>query len=81
MWTEEDNKLKAQFEFSDFIEAFAFMSSVAILAEKDNHHPFWTNVYNKVNIELCTHDAGNIVTDKDRKLAKAIDKVYLRYKK
>ncbi len=81
MWTEEDNKLKAQFEFSDFIEAFAFMSSVAILAEKDNHHPFWTNVYNKVNIELCTHDAGNIVTDKDRKLAKAIDKVYLRHKK
>jgi len=80
MWIEEDNKLKAQFKFSDFIEAFAFMSSVAILAEKANHHPFWTNVYNHVNIELCTHDAGNIVTDKDRDLAMAIDKIYLRHK-
>jgi 4a-hydroxytetrahydrobiopterin dehydratase len=73
MWIEEDNKLKRNFTFKDFSEAFAFMTRVAILAEKQNHHPYWSNVYNKVNIELNTHDAGNIVTAKDHKLAKAID--------
>ncbi len=72
-WKEENNRLSADFEFKDFIEAWAFMSKVAILAEKSDHHPSWSNVYNKVKIELCTHDAGNIVTDKDRKLAEAID--------
>lgn len=49
------------------------MTKVAIIAEKMNHHPNWSNVYNKVTIELSTHDAGNVVTDKDRKLAEAID--------
>lgn len=73
MWIEEDNKLKKTFEFKDFQEAFAFMVRVAFLAESQNHHPNWSNVYNKVFIELCTHDRGNIVTEKDRKLAKAID--------
>ena len=73
MWTEKDNKLQRVFEFKDFVEAFAFMTKVAILAEKMNHHPYWSNVYNKVTIELSTHDAGNIVTDKDRKLAELID--------
>jgi 4a-hydroxytetrahydrobiopterin dehydratase len=73
MWTEENNRLKRTFVFKDFTEAFGFMTKVAIAAEKMDHHPFWTNVYNKVSIELSTHDAGNIVTDKDRKLAKAID--------
>lgn len=73
MWIEEDNKLKKAFEFKDFQEAFAFMVRVAFLAESQNHHPNWSNVYNKVFIELCTHDQGNIVTEKDRKLAKAID--------
>lgn len=73
MWQEEDNKLKKTFEFKNFVEAFGFMSQVAILAEKMDHHPWWANVYNKVEIELTTHDAGNTVTDNDRQLAKAID--------
>jgi 4a-hydroxytetrahydrobiopterin dehydratase len=73
MWIEKDNKLKADFSFEDFINAFAFMTKVAILAEKMDHHPNWSNVYNKVSIELSTHDAGDIVTEKDYKLAKAID--------
>jgi len=75
MWKEEDNKLKKSFEFKDFSEAFAFMARVALLADKMDHHPWWSNVYNKVNIELQTHDAGNIVTEKDKKLAEAIDKL------
>ncbi len=73
MWSEENNKLIKEFTFKNFTEAFGFMTKVAIEAEKMNHHPFWTNVYNKVNIELSTHDAGDIVTDKDRKLADIID--------
>lgn len=73
MWIEENHKLKRTFKFKDFSEAFAFMTRVAILAEKMNHHPNWSNVYNKVTIELNTHDAGNIVTEKDRQLAQAID--------
>ncbi len=73
MWTEENNQLKRTFKFKDFIEAFAFMSKVAILSEKQNHHPNWSNVYNTVEICLSTHDAGNVVTEKDRKLAAAID--------
>lgn len=75
MWVEEDNKLKKTFEFKDFPEAFAFMVRVAFLAESQGHHPNWSNVYNKVNIELTTHDEGNIVTDKDRRLANAIDRL------
>jgi 4a-hydroxytetrahydrobiopterin dehydratase len=73
MWTEGNNRLTKTFKFTNFVEAFGFMSKVALLAEKHNHHPFWTNVYNSVTIELNTHDAGGIVTDKDRALAKAID--------
>lgn len=75
MWTEQNNQLQKSFVFKDFSEAFAFMTRVALLAEKHNHHPFWTNVWNKVEIFLNTHDAGDIVTDKDRKLAEAIDKL------
>ncbi len=75
MWKEQDNKLKRTFEFKDFSEAFAFMTRVALIAEKQNHHPWWSNVYNKVEMELNTHDAGDIVTEKDWKLAKAIDKL------
>lgn len=73
MWTETNNQLFKKFEFKNFSEAFAFMTRVALLAEKMDHHPLWTNVYNKVEIWLSTHDAGNIVTDKDRKLADKID--------
>ncbi len=73
MWKEENNELNRQFVFKNFSEAFAFMTRVAFIAEKMNHHPEWSNVYNKVSIHLSTHDAGNTVTDKDRKLAAAID--------
>jgi 4a-hydroxytetrahydrobiopterin dehydratase len=73
MWKEENNKLTRTFTFKDFTEAFGFMAKVAIVAEKMNHHPNWSNVYNRVSFELSTHDVGNIVTDKDRKLAAAID--------
>ena len=75
MWQETNNTLQRSFTFSDFSEAFAFMTRVALIAESMDHHPEWTNVYNKVNIRLSTHDAGNTVTDKDRKLAAAIDKL------
>ncbi|MBO3699853.1 4a-hydroxytetrahydrobiopterin dehydratase [Roseivirga sp. E12] len=73
MWNEVDNKLVRTFEFKDFVEAFGFMTRVAIAAEKADHHPNWSNVYNKVTIELTTHDAGNVVTDNDRNLARVID--------
>lgn len=73
MWTEENNKLTKTFEFQDFTQAFGFMSKVAIEAEKMNHHPNWSNVYNTVTFELSTHDAGDVVTDKDHALAKKID--------
>ena len=75
MWKEEDNALKRDFEFADFIEAFGFLTRVALVAEKVNHHPHITNVYNRVSLTLNTHDAGNTVTDKDRKLAAAIDEL------
>ena len=77
MWKEENNTLHRQFKFKDFSEAFAFMTRVALAAEKMDHHPKWTNVYNMVDIWLSTHDAGNMVTDKDRKLAKIIDSLLL----
>ncbi len=77
MWEEIENKLYKKFEFSDFSAAFAFMTRVAIAAEKADHHPLWTNVYNKVEIWLSTHDAGDIITEKDRKLAKVIDTFFL----
>lgn len=73
MWKEEDNMLKRSFEFKDFIEAFSFMTKVAFLAEKMNHHPDWSNSYNKVSIALTSHDKGNVITDRDRALAKEID--------
>lgn len=78
-WIEQDNKLIGEFLFKDFSQAWAFMTEVAMLAEKQNHHPEWTNVWNSVRIKLSTHDAGNIVTDKDRKLADSINKVFDRY--
>jgi 4a-hydroxytetrahydrobiopterin dehydratase len=68
--------LKKSFTFSDFTEAFAFMTRVAFLAEAHQHHPNWSNVYNRVEIALTTHDAGNVVTDKDLKLAQAIDELF-----
>lgn len=75
MWKEENNQLSREFKFNDFTEAFAFMTRVAFLAEKHGHHPNWSNVYNTVTINLTTHDAGNTITEKDRKLAAAIDAI------
>ncbi len=75
MWQEQNNQLKKTFQFKNFVEAFSFMTKVALIAERMNHHPDWRNVYNRVEISLCTHDAGDVVTDRDRKLAEAIDKI------
>ncbi|MES1198004.1 MAG: 4a-hydroxytetrahydrobiopterin dehydratase [Chitinophagaceae bacterium] len=72
-WVEKGNKLYKKFQFKNFSEAFAFMTRVAIEAEKMDHHPLWTNVYNTVEIWLNTHDAGDIVTEKDKKLSAKID--------
>ncbi len=74
-WKEENNKLHAHIEFKDFSEAFAFISRVALIAEKMNHHPEIKNVYNKVDLVLYTHDAGDVVTDKDRELSQKISKL------
>lgn len=63
------------FEFKDFNQAFEFMKEVAIIADRMDHHPYWTNCWNKVYIELNTHSAGGIVTKKDSALAEAIDKI------
>lgn len=79
MWTEANNKLQATLQFKDFVEAFSFMTAVAFHAEKQNHHPNWSNVWNTVNIELSTHDAGNIVTERDYKLADTISEIYKKY--
>lgn len=75
MWKEENNRLIKTFKFHDFTEAFGFMTKVALIAEKMDHHPTWSNSYNSVTIGLSTHDAGNIVTDKDRNLAHLIDQL------
>lgn len=76
MFVEKDNELYAHFTFPDFITAFAFMTKVWEIAEKMNHHPKWTNVYNSVEIWLTTHDAWNTITDLDRTLAIEIEKIY-----
>lgn len=76
-WIEEENALCKKFVFKDFKEAMLFMNKVALFAEEQNHHPWWSNVYNKVEIKLTTHDAGNTVSDKDRRLAQAIDEIEL----
>jgi 4a-hydroxytetrahydrobiopterin dehydratase len=78
-WKKENNELAISLTFKDFVQAFAFMTEVAIHAEKMNHHPTWTNTYNKVEFQLSTHDAGNTVTQKDKDLANVIEKIYVRY--
>lgn len=75
MWTEKPDGLYRTFVFADFSAAFAFMARVALLAERMDHHPDWSNVYNRVHIKLNTHSAGGTVTEKDRLLAAAIDKL------
>jgi 4a-hydroxytetrahydrobiopterin dehydratase len=76
MWKEENNQLTRTFTFKDFNEAFGFMTRVALIAEQMNHHPYWVNVWNRVEFRLSTHDAGDVITAKDRKLAESIDRVY-----
>lgn len=78
-WIETDNALQKEFSFKDFNEAFSFMTAVALESEKMNHHPWWSNVWNTVQIRLNTHDAGNIVTDKDHRLSEKIDLIYKKY--
>ena len=73
-WTLYNKTIKKQFKFENFIDAFGFISKVALLSEKMDHHPNWQNTYNKVRIELTTHDLGGI-TSNDIKLAEAIDKL------
>ena len=78
-WKVKAKFLHRELLFKDFVEAFSFMTAVALLAEKSGHHPNWKNAYNKVTIDLSTHDADGITT-KDFDLAKAIDKLYTKYK-
>ena len=73
-WIIDNKAIKKEFKFNNFIEAFGFISKVALLSEKMNHHPNWQNTYNKVIIELTTHDVGGISSN-DTKLAEAIDKL------
>lgn len=79
MWIENNSRLSRSFHFADFKQAFAFMTEVAFAAEAAQHHPDWSNVYNTVQIHLNTHDAGNVVTEKDHALAQAIDAIYQKY--
>ena len=79
MWIEHNNCLTATFRFRNFTEAWAFMSEVAFAAERADHHPNWSNVYNTVKIDLTTHDAGNTVTEKDRRLAAIITSIVAKY--
>jgi len=75
MWKEENNSLKKAFEFKDFSEAFAFMTQVALLAEKMNHHPEWFNVYNRVVVDLATHDLDNQISSWDVELASRMEAI------
>lgn len=79
MWNEQNDRLQKTYQFRDFAEAFAYMTEAAFYIEKANHHPEWKNVYNRLEVVLTTHDAGNTVTDKDRDLAEVMDKLYTKY--
>lgn len=74
-WTESEDGLRRDLQFADFSEAFAFMTRVALLAERADHHPDWSNSYNRVRIHLRSHEAGNAITALDRRLAAAIDQL------
>jgi 4a-hydroxytetrahydrobiopterin dehydratase len=78
-WKEESNTLIGHFQFDNFSMAFSFMTQIALLSEKMNHHPDWSNSWNKVDIRLSTHDAGNVITQKDLDLAEGINKIYNAY--
>ena len=75
-WEAQNNKLTKTFEFQSFEEAIEFMVRASKVISQMDHHPEWTNVYNRVMVSLCTHDAGNVITQKDHDLAAALDAVY-----
>ena len=77
-WTFENDTVKREFKFKTFVEAFSFMTAIALKAEKMNHHPDWSNSYNRVNIVLTTHDAGGI-TQLDLDLANSIDRLFVNF--
>jgi len=77
---EEQQQLVAEFIFEDFVAAFGFMTQVAFWAEKWDHHPNWYNVYNRLEIRLCSHDAGNTITERDHRLAAKIEALYARFR-
>lgn len=74
-WKEENHALVKEFEFETFEDAISWMMRASKVIEKQNHHPEWTNVYNKVHVKLTTHDSGNTITQKDRTLAQLLDEV------
>lgn len=76
-WTNADGTLQRTFTFRNFREAFGFMTEVALVAERSNHHPEWGNVYNRITVQLTTHDAGGI-TEKDFDLANQMDSIASR---
>lgn len=79
-WLESDNKLTKTFTFDNFLDATRWMFDVSESIEDMNHHPVWTNVYNRVEVELSTHDSGNIVTEKDFALAKLLDQAFENFR-
>lgn len=76
-WTEQHNALHKTFVFSTFLDAMHWMQKASAEVEKLNHHPKWTNMYNTVEVQLSTHDAGNIVTDKDWELARILETIWI----
>jgi len=75
-WKEENNTLIKTFEFSSFEDAMQFMQNATPFISETDHHPTWTNTYNRMEVKLTTHDAGNKITEKDRKLAAYLDKLH-----
>ena len=80
-WIEKNNQLSKTFVFRNFLDAIEWMAQVAPEIEKQNHHPNWSNVYNRITINLSTHDAGNVVTEKDHHLAQTLDTSYSAFVK
>lgn len=78
-WEEKNSKLTRTLKFKNFLQAISFMKYSSQAIEELNHHPEWTNIYNKIEINLCTHDAGNTITAKDYELAELIDQLYLKF--
>jgi 4a-hydroxytetrahydrobiopterin dehydratase len=74
-WTLETGRIRRRFEFEDFVQAFGFMTAVALSAERMNHHPDWSNVYNRVEISLSSHDVDGL-SERDFKLAQRIDALF-----